>query len=83
MMVVATKLDVTMDRTKLDELRVYCAKNKFEFHAVSAATGEGISEVVYAIADALDRLPRVTVAEADAEWDWDKAPSASTGHEDV
>jgi GTP-binding protein len=83
MMVVATKLDVTTDRTKLDELRAYCAKNKFEFHAVSAATGEGISELVYAIADALDRLPRVTVAEADAEWDWDKAPSASTGHEDV
>ena len=64
--VVATKLDATTDRTKLEELRAYCVKHAYEFHAISAATGEGIQELLYAIADALDRLPRVTVAEADA-----------------
>lgn len=63
--VVATKLDATTDRTKLEELRVYCAEHGLEFHAISAATGGGVQELVYAIADALDRIPRVTVAEAD------------------
>src|SRR2546425_10513222 len=29
MIVVATKLDATTDRTRLEELRTYCAKNKF------------------------------------------------------
>jgi GTP-binding protein len=56
--VVASKLDATTDRTRLEELRDFCAKQNIEFHAISAATGEGVRELVRSIADALDRIPR-------------------------
>ena len=58
LIVVATKLDATTDRTHLDALRDFCAKNGLEFHAISAATGEGVKELVRSIADALDKIPR-------------------------
>ena len=61
MIVVATKLDATTDREKLEKLRAFAAERGLEFHAVSSATGEGIVELVRAMANALDRLPRATV----------------------
>jgi GTPase len=54
--VVATKLDATTDRARLEKLREYCAARSLEFHAVSSASGEGIPQLVRAMADALDRL---------------------------
>jgi GTP-binding protein len=64
-MVVATKLDATTDRTRLDKLRDFCAERGLEFHAVSSATGEGIPQLVRAMANALDRLaPHEPVVEA-------------------
>jgi GTP-binding protein len=56
-LVVATKLDVTSDRTRLDRLRDFCAVRSLEFHAISAVTGEGVAALVHAMADALGRLP--------------------------
>jgi GTP-binding protein len=56
--VVATKLDATTDRTRLDALREFCGEQKLEFHAISAATGEGVRELVRSIADALDKIPK-------------------------
>jgi GTP-binding protein len=56
--VVATKLDATTDRTRLDTLRDFCGEHKLEFHAISAATGEGVRELVRSIADALDKIPK-------------------------
>ena len=56
--VVATKLDATTDRTRLDTLREFCREHKLEFHAISAATGEGVRELVRSIADALDKIPK-------------------------
>jgi len=58
MMVVATKLDATTDRTRLQALRDFCRAKHLEFHAISAATGEGVRDLVRAIADALDKIPR-------------------------
>jgi 50S ribosomal subunit-associated GTPase HflX len=58
MIVVATKLDATTDKTRLETLREFCLEHNLEFHAISAATGEGVSELVRAIADALDKIPR-------------------------
>jgi len=58
MIVVATKLDMTTDRSRMEELRKFCGARGLEFHAVSSATGEGIKELVFAMADALDRIPR-------------------------
>jgi GTPase len=58
MLVVATKLDATTDRTKLEELRAFCGGKNLEFHAISAATGEGVKELVRGMADALDKIPK-------------------------
>jgi GTPase len=58
LIVVATKLDATTDRSRLEELRGFCAKRGLEFHAISAATGEGVRELVRSIADALDKIPK-------------------------
>jgi GTPase len=66
MIVVATKLDATTDRTRLDKLREFCAGRGLEFHAISSASGAGIVEVVRAIADALDRIPKHDPALANA-----------------
>jgi GTP-binding protein len=61
MIVVATKVDATTDRTKLEELREFCKKKGLEFHAISAAAGEGVKELVRGIADALDKIPKESV----------------------
>src|SRR5271167_3894139 len=58
MMVVATKLDATTDRAHLEQLRAFAAERGLEFHAISSASGEGITELVRAIANALDRIPK-------------------------
>jgi GTPase len=58
MIVAATKLDATTDKSKLDELRDFCGKKDLEFHAISAPTGEGVKELVRGIADALDKIPK-------------------------
>jgi GTP-binding protein len=58
MIVVATKLDATSDRTRLEALREFCRERNLEFHAISAAAGEGVRELVRSIADALDKIPR-------------------------
>lgn len=67
MIVVATKLDATTDTTHLDELRAFAIERGLPFHAISSATGEGIKELVSAMADALDRIPKpmVPVSEND------------------
>jgi GTP-binding protein len=56
--VVETKLDATTDRERLDTLRAFCGEQNLEFHAISAATGEGVRELVRSIADALDKIPK-------------------------
>ena len=56
MIVVATKLDATTDRARLEKLREFCAARGLEFYAISSASGEGIPQLVRGMADALDRL---------------------------
>jgi len=64
--VVATKLDATTDPSRLERLRAFCAARGLEFHAISSATGEGVTELVRAMADALERLtPPDAAASAD------------------
>jgi GTPase len=58
MIVVATKLDATTDRTRLEELQSFCKLRNLEFHAISAVAGDGVKELVRSIADALDKIPR-------------------------
>jgi len=61
MIVVATKLDATTDRTRLDELRAFATKRGLAFYAISSASGEGITELVRGMADALDQIPKAAV----------------------
>lgn len=77
LLVVAPKLDATTDRSKLEELRVFCQKQGLEFHAISAATGEGVKSLVRAMADALDRIPKEEFEELDS------APEASVEFVDI
>jgi len=58
MIVVATKLDATTDRTRLEAIRGFCKRRNIEFHSISAVIGEGVKELVRSIADALDKIPR-------------------------
>jgi GTPase len=67
MIVVASKLDATSDRTRLEELRNFCAERNLPFHAISAATGEGVRRLVLAIADTLDKIPKSTAPHPDAD----------------
>jgi GTPase len=57
-LVVATKLDAATDRAALEALRAHCLARAYPFHAISAATGEGVQALVRAMATALESLPR-------------------------
>ena len=61
MIIVATKLDATTDSTRLEALCDFCKQHHLEFHSISAATGVGVKDLVRSIADALDKIPRVTL----------------------
>ena len=75
--VVATKLDATTDRARLERLRAFCASRGLEFHAISSATGEGVLQLVRAMADALDRLaPPEPLDDSSAE----KPSGEAVGH---
>src|SRR5215471_14215813 len=78
MMVVATKLDATSDRTRLEELRSFCAERGLPFHAISAASGEGVRDLVLDIADRLDKIPKSTAPHPDAA-EPTTEPAASSG----
>jgi GTPase len=80
--VVATKMDAITDRTRVEELRKFCDTRGLDFHAVSSATGEGISELVFAMANALDRLPRQSVRDASEiqEQDWHAPENPEEGN---
>jgi GTP-binding protein len=71
MIVVATKLDATTDRSRLERLREHCAERKLDFYSISSATGEGIAQLVRGMADALERLTPPESAE--------NSEAASTG----
>jgi len=58
MIVVATKLDATTDRARLDQLQDFCKQRHLEFHSISAVAGDGVKQLVRSIADALDKIPR-------------------------
>jgi len=58
MIVVATKLDATTNRERLERLRAFAAERGLDFYAISSASGEGVAELVRAMANMLDRLPK-------------------------
>ena len=83
MIVVATKLDATTDRTKLGELRDFCLDNGLEFYAISAASGEGVKELVRGMADALERIPKPELEDEPEVVKEMKDAAAAEAEEDV
>jgi GTPase len=67
MIVVATKLDATTNRERLEKLRAFAAERGLEFYAISSASGAGITELVRGIADRLDRLPKAALSKQEEE----------------
>jgi GTP-binding protein len=78
MIVVATKLDATSDHARLEELRTYCAERNLPFQAISAATGEGVRDLVLAIADTLDKIPKSAAPLPDTAQEHSESSSAET-----
>lgn len=53
--VAATKIDIAADGERLDKLAKYCKKKKIAFFPVSAATGQGIKNLLFHLSDMLSR----------------------------
>ena len=82
MIVVATKLDATTNPEHLEELRAFAAKRGLEFHSISSASGAGIVELVRAMANILDRLPKpAPTAEASEQAEEGFVPDAQKPHD--
>jgi GTP-binding protein len=54
--VVATKIDALDEPERLERLRARAAEDGKPFHAISAATGEGVRELVQAMARSLEEI---------------------------
>ena len=62
--VVATKLDALDDQDRLDEFKKFCAGEGLEFHAISAAAGQGLKELLRAVERRLDSIKQAVEVEA-------------------
>lgn len=66
--IVANKCDlVDKDSEQIKELERFVDENEWELVYVSAATGEGIKQLIHAAAERLSLLPPVTVFESEVE----------------
>ena len=54
--VVGTKIDALVDRSKIEELKKYFEEKGYPFFAVSAVTGEGMNELMWFVAKRLKEL---------------------------
>jgi GTP-binding protein len=62
--VVASKLDAADDRSQLERLASFCVQNGLEFHAISAASGVGVRELLNAVRHRLDEIRRSDLSAA-------------------
>ena len=65
--VVANKVDVLSDKTKLEELKEVCKKDSREVIAISAVTRENIDELIEYVAKCLKDLPEEEITDKDEE----------------
>ena len=56
--VVATKMDIMQDDINLKELEKVCKEKNLEFFKISAATGEGLDELMNHLAEVVKELPQ-------------------------
>ncbi len=63
MIVVASKIDACQDPARIEAVREKAAQHDLRFYAISSATGQGIEELRFAIADRLPApVPPVTLS---------------------
>lgn len=61
--IVANKIDIMQDETKYQALEKLAKENQLEIFKISAATGEGISELIKHVAEILKTLPKEDLIE--------------------
>jgi len=59
-MIVANKMDMPQAEKNLEEFKKKIDP-KIQIHAISAFTKKGLKDLLYSIADTLDKIPKVTV----------------------
>ena len=60
MLVVATKMDAAQEPERVESLRQVAAERNLPFFKISSATGEGIEELRFAMAERV-LIPEVTI----------------------
>lgn len=65
--VAANKIDVLDDYSKLQQFTKYVEDKGYKVFPISAATKSGVRELIYYVADMLDKLPETKVAEVEKE----------------
>lgn len=67
--VVANKMDSLQDEKLLKDLEKLCKKNNLELFKISAATKQGVDELIEYIAQELENIPREDIVEVIEEYD--------------
>lgn len=62
--VVATKLDALGDTEKLAEFKAFCQREGLEFYQISAAAGDGLKDLLYALERKLQSIKQAEAADA-------------------
>jgi GTPase len=78
---VATKIDALDDAQRLADFKEFCRNAGLEFHQISAASGNGLQELLYAVARELEGLQQEPAAGASAEHTAARAVSATKQRE--
>lgn len=76
-LVVATKIDALDEPQRLAEFKEFCQRAGLECHQISAASGSGLQELVYAVARQLESLQPATKDNTQAEPQAARAVSAA------
>lgn len=63
--VVANKMDIANDKSLIKEIEELCKKNNLKLFKISAATNEGIDELIEYIAQELKTIPKEDIVEVD------------------
>lgn len=75
--IAGNKLDAVEDESILEKYKQFAKENGYEIHFISAATGEGIKELVFAVWNMLKTLPPIETYESEYE-EAQKAPLIPT-----
>lgn len=63
---VGNKIDIGYDNEILKKIKAYSKRKGYELHLISGATGEGVDDLMKAVAEKLKELPPLKVYESEA-----------------